>query len=70
MRTIENCNAEIDSLWTNVNQQADRIRKLEKLADVWDSPWWKLLLFWLDGWPLHRVVERPAWRPWRMWFTS
>jgi hypothetical protein len=40
------------------------------MLDVWDSPWWKLVLFVIDGWPLRRVVERPQWRPWRRWVTS
>ena len=62
--------AEIDSLWKNVNQLAGRIRALEKLADAWDSPWWKLALFVIDGWPLRRVVSKPQWRPWRRWWTS
>ena len=62
--------AEIDSLWKNVKQLAGRIRVLEKLADVWDSPWWKLALFVIDGWPLRRVVSKPQWRPWRRWWTS
>jgi hypothetical protein len=62
--------AEIDSLWVNCRQLAGRVRYLEKLADIYESPGWKRLLFVLDGWPAHRVVSRPAWRPWRRWFTS
>lgn len=62
--------AEIESLWVNIRQQAARIRELEKMLDVWASPWWKRLLFWLDGWPANRLADRPAWRPWRRWFTS
>ena len=59
-----------ESLWFNYRQLAGRVRALEKLVDVWDSPWWKLALFVLDGWPLKRVVARPQWRPWRRWWTS
>lgn len=49
---------------------AARVHALEDLADIWASPWWKLALFVIDGWPLRRVAERPQWRPWRRWWTS
>jgi len=62
--------ANVESLWLNYRQLAGRIRALEKLAEVWDSPWWKLALFVIDGWPLRRVAPRPQWRPWRRWWTS
>jgi len=62
--------AEIESLWLNMTQTQGRVRAVEKLLDVWDSPWWKLALFVVDGWPLRRVVARPQWRPWRRWFRS
>lgn len=62
--------AEIDALWERARQADGRIRALEKLADVQDSPWWRLAMFVLDGWPLRRVVSRPQWRPWRRWWTS
>lgn len=62
--------ARLDSLEFNQRQLAGRVRALEKWADVLDSPWWKLAVFVIDGWPLRRVVERPQWRPWRRWWTS
>lgn len=70
VRTLEDADAHVASLWVNVDQQAGRIRQVEKLLDVWDSPAWKLALFVIDGWPLRRVVARPQWRPWRRWWTS
>ena len=68
--SLDDAQVEINSLWFNVNQQAARVRHLEKLADTLDSPWWKLALFVIDGWPLRRVVDKPQWRPWRRWWTS
>lgn len=49
----------------------ERVRPMENRFDTGDSPWWKLLLFRIDGfgpWWQHRPV--PRWRPWRRWFTS
>lgn len=55
----------------NVVQLRARVRHLEKLIDTLDSPWWKRLLFRLDGWgPWYRVAPAPAWRPWRRWYRS
>jgi hypothetical protein len=68
--TLDDAAAHIESLWFNQRQTAQRVRQLEKLVDVWDSPAWKLALFVIDGWPLRRVVQRPQWRPWRRWWTS
>lgn len=62
--------ARLDSLEFNMRQTQGRVRELEKLADVLDSPIWKLAVFVLDGWPLRRVVERPQWRPWHRFWTS
>lgn len=31
---------------------------------------WRRWLFMLDGWSGHRVVDAPAWRPWRRWWRS
>lgn len=58
------------SLELNYRQLANRLRVLEDLQDVWDTPWWKLGLFVIDGWPLRRIVDQPQWRPWRRWFRS
>jgi hypothetical protein len=69
-RSAASVDAEIDALWANHRQTAARLRALEKLADVWNSPWWKVALFVIDGWSLRRVVDRPQWRPWRRWWTS
>ncbi len=58
--------AEIASLTVNDQQQADRIRYLEKCLDTLQSPWWKRVWFRIDGWPGQRDLNAPrrAWRPW------
>jgi|KBSSwiStaDraftv2_1062776.scaffolds.fasta_scaffold111393_4 hypothetical protein len=61
---------DITSLWINYRELERRIRLLEDLVDVNDSPLWKRILFVVDGWPLRRVVDKPRWRPWRRWWTS
>lgn len=63
--------AEIASLWENVRQLANRTRFLEKLIDTRSTPLWKRVVFRLDGWPpWHVLAEKPAWRPWRRFWTS
>lgn len=47
-----------------------RVRRLEKLEDVMNTRLKKRIIFFLDGWPLFRVVDQPQWRPWRRWFRS
>jgi hypothetical protein len=69
--TLDDAQAEIDSLKVNVHQLQQRVRLLEKYADTWTlTPWWKRLLFVVDGWPTHKLVSRPQWRPWRKRWTS
>jgi hypothetical protein len=46
---------------------------LNKEVDMsFRTPYWKRLIFRIDGWPLHRVIhekELPS-RPWRRWWQS
>jgi hypothetical protein len=70
VNTLEDAEVHINSILINMEQQAARIRQVEKLLDVWDSPWWKIALFVIDGWPLKRVVKKPQWRPWHGWWVS
>lgn len=70
VRDLPSLDAEVDSLWVNVRQLHEAVRRLQELEDTMDTPMWKRAVFVLDGWPLFRVVERPQWRPWRRWWTS
>ena len=48
-----------------------RIRELERLVsdhaqrfDTLQTPWWKRLAFWVDGWPWHDLNGSQRRRPW------
>lgn len=69
-RRLASLEARVASLEVNEWQTQDRVRALEKVHDVQESSWRKLVLFAVDGWPLRRVVAEPKWRPWRRWWTS
>ncbi len=62
--------ARLASLEVNNVQTQGRVRAIEKLHDVQESSWLKLLIFVVDGWPLRRVVDEPKPRPWRRRFRS
>lgn len=42
----------------------------EELDTGFRTPLWKKALFVIDGWPLSRLADRPAWRPWHRWWVS
>jgi hypothetical protein len=57
--------AQIVSLWANVNQLAARVRHLEKMMNTRATPMYKRIWFRIDGWPSWTVVaSKRAWRPW------
>lgn len=63
--------AEIESLKTNMQLLQTRVRIEEKKTETFDeTPWWKRLIFWFDGWPLYRLADKPRSRPWRRWWIS
>lgn len=67
----ESTKSEIFSLKVNMDQQAHRIRMLEKMLDTRASPLWRRIVFRLDGWPSWATVSsRPSWRPWHRWWRS
>jgi hypothetical protein len=71
MCDLASLEARIESLEFNQDQHAHRIRAMEKCFDTADSPWWKRLLFRVDGWgPWSRLRQMPHWRPWRRFYTS
>lgn len=50
--------ARVSALERSVSDHAQRL-------DTAQTPWWKRLVFWLDGWPMSDWnAERRAWRPW------
>jgi len=69
-RSHDSLDAEIDALWVNIREHSGRVRHLEKLEDVMNTPLRRKIIFVIDGWPLFRLVAHPQWRPWRRWWTS
>lgn len=61
---------ELAVLRSDMERNDNRTMKLLQMWDVVMSPWWKVALFVLDGWPLRSIARRPQWRPWRRWWTS
>lgn len=49
-----------------LDSQGRRILYLEHLVDTYmDSPVWKRVWFWIDGWPADRISSEPRSRLWR-----
>lgn len=43
-----------------------RIHYMEEMMDTYlDSPIWKRIWFWIDGWPADRIASQPKKRWWR-----
>jgi hypothetical protein len=71
VRSLTDADVITRSQQQQIDALADRLRLIEKQLDTLGSPWWKRLLFRVDGWPAWWVVARkPKWRPWRSWWTS
>lgn len=61
----------LDEAAVHLASLSARIRSLElqhhhlfEMVDTLWTPPWKKLWFWVDGWPLYRVVEQRKRRPW------
>lgn len=68
---LANMETEIESLRSNIVELHRTLRIAQEQLDTRNTRWWKRFLFWLDGWPRWTVIaEKPAWRPWRRWWTS
>jgi hypothetical protein len=63
--------ARLEVIETNQTLHAGRLRRLEKEMETFVcTPWWKRVVFLLDGWPTTRLAVHPQWRPWRRWWRS
>jgi hypothetical protein len=64
-RDLDSLASNIESLWVNINQLHQRTMDHEQRFDTLQTPWWKRLLFLLDGWPWYDLnAPRRRWRPW------
>jgi len=58
----------MDDLERWANRAEARLNDLEEKVNTFvETPLWKRLVFWLNGWPMNRLVDRPRWRPWHRW---
>jgi len=67
-RSWEESETHHSAQYARLDQFADRLRLLEKRLDTLGTPWYRRVLFRLNGWPAWYIVaDRPAWRPWHRW---
>lgn len=65
IRTLEDAEAVINSLIVRWGEHDRLLTDHAKRFDTLQTPWWKRLIFWLDGWPWHDLNARQRrWRPW------
>lgn len=71
LESIEEAKVVIATLTSRVDEFQRILHIHEEEHDTFlRTPFLKRIVFWFDGWPLHEVVDAPAWRPWRRWWTS
>lgn len=62
----------LESLYVKTEELERLVSDINQRLDTLQTPLWKRALFRLDGWTgqSNLNAERPAWRPWRRWWTS
>jgi hypothetical protein len=72
VRSIEEAELHIRSLTTRIELAEHALSDHGQRFDTLQTSLRQRLLFRLDGWPGTRNLnaDRPAWRPWRKWWTS
>lgn len=64
IQTLEDAQAEINSLWINVQQLKRDYRDHTNRFQTLQTPWWKRVWFWIDGWPWYDLNGIQKRRPW------
>lgn len=54
----------VESLRVNVHQLKLDSRDHAERFDTLQTPWWKRLAFWIDGWPWYDLNGTQRRRPW------
>ena len=72
VRSLEEAELHVRSLTARVDELERVFGDHGQRLDTLQTSWLRRLVFRLDGWPGQRNLnaERPAWRPWRRWWTS
>ena len=69
--SLEEAQAHVDSLNLRVWQLEQKVNRLDKEAETfWRTPFWKRIVFALDGWSWREIQTKPQWRPWHRWVRS
>jgi hypothetical protein len=68
VRSIEEAELHVQSLTIRVTQLEDLIGDHVRRWDTLQTPWWKRVWFWINGWPWYNLnAGRPHHRPWHRW---
>jgi hypothetical protein len=65
VRSIEEAEQHVRSLWANVDELHRLVNDHGKRFDTLQTPFWKRVWFWIDGWPWHDLnAPIQKHRPW------
>lgn len=65
VRSLAEAEQHIESLTVRVGEMERLVSDHAQRFDTLQTPWWKRLGFWIDGWPHHDLnAPRRQWRPW------
>jgi len=61
----EECRVVFTSFQAQLTELARLVSDHSQRFDTLQSPWWKRVAFWIDGWPSADLnAPRRRWRPW------
>lgn len=64
VRSLEEAEVLIQSLYERQEKTEDQLSDHAQRFDTLQTPWWKRLWFWVDGWPWYDLNGIQARRPW------
>lgn len=64
VRSLAEAEQHVVSLTTRVNELERRAVDHDQRFDTLQTPFWKRVVFWLDGWPWHDLNGTQQRRPW------
>lgn len=64
VRSIEEAEVVIQSLWSRLQFLEPEVRDHAERFDTLQTPWWKRVWFWIDGWPWYDLNGIQKRRPW------
>ena len=64
VRSLAEAESHVQSLTARIEAMEDSVSDHAQRFDTLQTPWWKRLLFWIDGWPWHDLNGSRGRRPW------